>query len=435
MRISHPSAVSDAVLVTGSGRNRVARKLRVATVALLGMLFGGVMLPLITLTLVLVPVTKELGWSATQFSFAVTILLWSGAAAVPMLGHWIDRIGARPVILTGTCMTGLATLAVARVHTLWTFYVCLGLVGVFAASSVGYSKVIGSLFTRHRGKALALLSVESSLATAFAPQLIRVLQDSFGWRGVFVAFGGLILATVPLLYYFLEEPGAEAASRGISRTHRAAPLLQAQALDGPPVRQVLRAPVFWLLLAAFALSSVPVAAITIFLVPILMNLGYSPAEAAAFLSVLAVASALGMIAGGCLLDSIPTAMICAPFCVLSALVLVVLSHSTNHDLGALLGIALLLGFSFGARQPMATYFPTRFFGLRAFAAISGVQLGLMTALLGLAPPLVARSQQVTGSYDGAFLVMETALFLAAVIYLLLGPYRFTVTGQADSGAA
>jgi MFS family permease len=434
MRISHLSMMSDALLVMGSGRNRVARKLRVATVALLGMLFGSVMLPLITLTLVLVPITKELGWSVTQFSFAVTILLWSGAVAVPVLGHWIDRIGARPVILTGTCMTGLATLAVARVHTLWSFYVCLALVGVFAASSVGYCKVIGSLFTRHRGKALALLSVESSLATAFAPQLIRVLQDRFGWRGVFVAFGALILATAPLLYHFLEEPGAEPASHGVSRAHRAAPL-QEQVLDGPSVRQVLRAPVFWLLLAAFSLSSVPMAAITIFLVPILMSLGYSPAEAAAFLSVLAVASALGMVAGGCLLDSIPTAMICAPFCVLSALVLVVLSHSTNHDLGALLGIALLLGFSFGARQPMTTYFPTRFFGLRAFAAISGVQLGVMTALLGLAPPLVARSQQVTGSYDGAFLVMETALFLAAVIYLLLGPYRFTVTGQADSGAA
>jgi hypothetical protein len=41
------------------------------------MLFGSVMLPLVTLTLVFVPITKEFGWSTTQFSFAVTILLWS----------------------------------------------------------------------------------------------------------------------------------------------------------------------------------------------------------------------------------------------------------------------------------------------------------------------------------------------------------------------
>jgi hypothetical protein len=85
---------------------------------------------------------------------------------------------------------------------------------------------------------------------------------------------------------------------------------------------------------------------------------------------------------------------------------------------------------------MTTYVPTRFFGLRAFATISGVQLGVMTALLGLAPPLVARSQEVTGSYDGAFLVVETALCLAAVIYLVLGPYRFAVTGpDSDTSRA
>jgi hypothetical protein len=88
-------------------------------------------------------------------------------------------------------------------------------------------------------------------------------------------------------------------------------------------------------------------------------------------------------------------------------------------------MAILYGFGAFARLPMGGYFQTRFFGLRAFAAVSGVQGAIMAGVFGFGAPLVGKSQEATGSYDGALWVLAGATALAGVIYLFLGPYRYS----------
>jgi cyanate permease len=87
-------------------------------------------------------------------------------------------------------------------------------------------------------------------------------------------------------------------------------------------------------------------------------------------------------------------------------------------------MAILYGFGAFARLPMAGYFQTRFFGLKAFAAVSGVQGAVMAGFFGFGSPLVGKSQETTGSYDGALWILAGATALAGVIYLFLGSYRY-----------
>ena len=183
------------------------RKMKIGGAILLGQMFASSLLPMMALTLVFVPITTEFKWTPTQFGYATTALMWCGGLVGPLLGYLVDRTGVRLMIIGGTVMVGLITIAISFTQELWHFYLGFGLLGLFGTTAIGYAKVLTALFTQHRGKALALFGLESSLAAAFLPQLIQSLVERFGWSGLFVIMGLTIIALVPLLYFTLEEPG------------------------------------------------------------------------------------------------------------------------------------------------------------------------------------------------------------------------------------
>ncbi len=99
-------------------------------------MFATSMLPFGALTLVMLPMTKEFGWSRTEFSYATTALMWSGSLSVLFFGKLSDRVGVRPVILWGTIAVGFLTLSVSwQTASIWQFYVYFGLFGVIAAAA------------------------------------------------------------------------------------------------------------------------------------------------------------------------------------------------------------------------------------------------------------------------------------------------------------
>src|SRR5262245_27377411 len=189
------------------------RKMKIAGAILLGQMFATSLLPFMALTLAFVPITSEFKWTPTQFGYATTALMWSGGLVGPLLGHLVDRTGVRLMIIGGTVIVGLITIAISFTQELWHFLLGFGLLGLFGTTAIGYAKVLTALFTQHRGKALALFGLESSLAAAFLPQIIQTLIAHFGWRGLFVVMGVTIISLVPLLYYTLEEPGAAGGPR------------------------------------------------------------------------------------------------------------------------------------------------------------------------------------------------------------------------------
>ncbi len=69
------------------------RKIRIATVCLIGTMFATSLLPFSALTLLMLPMVTELGWSRTEFSSALTVMMWSGALLVPVFGRLSDRGG------------------------------------------------------------------------------------------------------------------------------------------------------------------------------------------------------------------------------------------------------------------------------------------------------------------------------------------------------
>jgi sugar phosphate permease len=402
------------------------RKMKIAGAVLLGQMFATSLLPMMALTLVFVPITTEFKWTPTQFGYATTALMWSGGVIGPLLGYLVDRTGVRLMIISGTVMVGLITIGISFTQELWHFCLGFGLLGFFGTSAIGYAKVLTALFTQHRGKALALFGLESSLAAAFLPQLIQSLVTRFGWRGLFVIMGLTILALVPLLYFTLEEPGVVGGPRRLfaRRERTARPALPE--LEGLTAREVFRTGTYWLIVAAILFAAVPGNGLMTFLVPVLGERGFSPANAATYLSVFTIAGALGTIVGGFILDRIDTVKVSVPFTLCSVLSFVILARLSAADGGLTLlyVAAALFGFSFGAHRPMGQFFHTRYFGLRSFTTVFAVQMALMALLFGFAAPVTGRIREATGSYDVVIWATVIGLGISALIYLVLGPYRF-----------
>ena len=413
------------------------RKIRVALTILLGQTFATSILPFIALPLLLVPMTNQFGWTPAEFSLATTSLMIVGALSVFPLGYIVDRIGCRPIIILGSLMVGAVTMAISQVNSLFTFCLGFAALGFFGSTGMVYSKVIASLFTKHRGKALAIFGAESAVAGAITPQIIRHLLEKYQWQQTFLILGVTIIVIVPLLYFFLEEPGTAGGSRNLFKFLRtkekssdAPEHDQSPAqLEGMTFKQIAMDRIFWLILLATLIAGAPRGALFTYLSPILSDRGFNGQAATAnFLSLITLTAAVGSLVGGFALDKFHSTKLAVPFKVLSMLALILLGVVSMRfgGLGLLTLTALLWGFSDGAMRPMGTYFNTRLFGLKAFGGMMGLNSFFFAIFLGLIAPIGGLVQQATGSYGPAIWTLVGFLALGALIYLTLGPYRYGV---------
>jgi hypothetical protein len=98
----------------------------------------------------------------------------------------------------------------------------------------------------------------------------------------------------------------------------------------------------------------------------------------------------------------------------------------------LLTLALSLNsLAVSAARPMGTYFNTRFFGLKAFTEIYGIQSALQAMSMAVMPPLFGVIYDSTHSYNLAFSITIGGLVLTSAIYLFLGPYRYATNPTAE----
>lgn len=412
------------------------RKIRVALTILLGQTFATSLLPYITLPLLYQPLTTEFGWTPSQFAYATTSLMWVGAFSSLFCGWVVDYIGCRPIIILGTVLVGLNTMAISQVNGLFTYCLAFAGLGLFGSTGMVYSKVVAGLFNQHRGKALAIMGAESAIAFAIAPQIVKFLLADFGWRQTFLVLGVVIIAVVPLLYLFLDEVGNAGGSRDLFKflkTKRVAKNPEDEPaptqLEGMTLKQIFKDHVFWLILLVTLIAGAPRGGLFNFLNPILSARGFNGQDATAnFLTLITVFAAVGSLLGGIVLDKFHSTKIAVPFAFMAMLALISLDVASANFGGQamLVGTALMWGIAQGAMGPMGTYFNTRLFGLKAFGGMMGLNTFFYALFLGAIAPIVGMSEEASGSYNPAIWVMTGFLLLGAVIYLILGPYRYGV---------
>ena len=75
-----------------------------------GINFANAVTSIGVLTVFVLPLTQEFGWSRTQISAATSLGAVLGAVAAPFTGHFTDRFGARVLLAAAGVMIGLGIL-------------------------------------------------------------------------------------------------------------------------------------------------------------------------------------------------------------------------------------------------------------------------------------------------------------------------------------
>lgn len=356
----------------------------------------------------------EFGWSRTQISGAFSMARMESGLLGPIQGWLIHRLGPRRVIQLGVLMFGGGFLLLSQVTEIIGFYAAF-LVITLGSSLGGFltvNIVLVNWFERFRARAIAIGAMGLSLAGLLVP-IVAWSLASFGWRATAVASGLIVFVLglpVSLLFRPAPEPYGLAPDGGPHRPspreseHAVAPRSHAGGRGGLDAREALRTPAFWLLSSGHTMALFAVSAMTVHLIPYLVDQrGMSIESAASVFAGLTALSWVGQLLGGQLGDRFEKRLICAVCMGLhtAALVLLIVANGVT----GLVAGALLHGLAWGMRGPLMMAIRADYFGRRAFATIEGFAAIVTTVGLFFGPLIVGLIADATADYRPGFAVL------------------------------
>ncbi len=407
----------------------VRARLRAAGICMIGVALGASMLPFYAVGSALGPMMLEFDWTAEQVHLSYALMMWAGALAVWPIGILVDRVGARPVVAAGAAGIAVVSLMLPLVHGFSQFCVLVALLGVLGSSGLGYSRVVAGLFGAHRGLAMGVLAAEGFALSKVVPLVMGRLVLAGGWRGAFTAIGLAMLALAPLVYF------------GLASRRRPSPLRRFPAAQAPEggvtALQAARDPVFWIIVAASVSTAAMGGGVISSFGPAMTAKGFDHVTILRAAPITLMAALAGAICSGALLDRVRSPRIAAAAYLATAATYLIWWLATPGFGGEPMLIAgLALGaFGFTAQAPLVGYLFSRYFGLSSYGAIFGLQAFLQPVTVALGASVIAGGLGLIGGYHLVFAVGMAAQVLAALLYLLLPPYRRPATGEDGEDAA
>ncbi|HEX8055783.1 MAG TPA: MFS transporter [Novosphingobium sp.] len=363
------------------------------------------------------PLEQEFGWSRTQISLGTSLVSFMAFFLAAAAGLAIDRLGARFVgIVAAALMCAGVALMSAVAGELWQWWCLWIIVGLSAAAMpTVWLTPISSLFQTGRGLAVAITLSGSGISTSLVPIVANHLLAEYGWRGAYIGLGAIWAAVaLPLILLFFRGAGRPKVATQAA-TEPSAPL------PGLTAREGFASPKFYkLALAAFLSMSAGVALI-LNLVPVLRYTGLTPATAAAVAGVIGVATIVGRIAGGWLMDRMSAGKIAALSSAGAIALPALLLLAPGSATAAAAGVAIY-GLMGGAKVPAVAYLASRHFGARAFGTLYGAINTAIALGVGLGPLIANYVYDLTKSYTPVMWTAVPFLAVAALFYLSLGPY-------------
>ena len=336
--------------------------------------------------------TREFGWSRTQFAATLSFISLGNIIMLPVAGYAVGKIGASRSILIGLVLGCSACAAIALIGSYLAFVVvsCIASMAGSLALYPAYFDIVRGWFDRNLGLALAVASAGVSVGVAGFARLITVMIEAHGWRSGFVASAAVALVLGLLsLWFFLRE------NRGELPTVEQLPREDESALSGSSLGEALRTVDFWLFAIAFLLVVFAGSGPQVHLPALLADKGVSSGRIASIIAALAVGSVAGRIATGALIDRLSVRVVATIFFLGQALGIFVLYWRPSLAIVS----ALLMGGALGAEIDIMGFVMARRFGRLAYAKILGVALAVAQSALLISPVGTGMIYDRYGSYD------------------------------------
>lgn len=286
---------------------------------------------------------KEFGWSFSELGLMSTVFFVISGLGQASAGFVVDRLGARPVMWVSVALFVLACLA-AAVSTgysgLLLAAVLAGL-GNCAFHPVDFTILNQRVSTPRLGYAFSVHGLTGNLGWAAAPVFMMGITAVAGWRAAYLAaallYAGILVLLVLRKDLLLTTPRPKAAA----------------GQGGESDLAFMRLPVVWWCFAFFLLSTMTLAVVQNFSVPLLKAMQNVSLETASMtLTAYMLCGAVGMFIGGFVAARYPrwSDRVVAS-CMTAAAVLMALCASGVFGPFGTLAVLAATGFAVGVGGP------------------------------------------------------------------------------------
>lgn len=351
----------------------------------------------------------EFGLSAGGFGGVYAVATLASAAAMIYAGQLVDRVP--PQVYVAVIVAGLAAAAIALGALPTSSVLFLGLVlfllrlGGQGLMTHAAMTTMARVFDRSRGQAISFASIGHAAGEAVFPIMAVALIAFVGWRGAWLTIGFLLALLVAPLLTWLAGGAVKAA---FARTRTAAARGQAQ--GDWTRRQVLRDPLFFVLLPATLTPPLINTGVFFHQVPLIEAKGWTLSIFAAAFATYAVSTVAGTLVGGRLVDRASASAVLR-FALLPLAAGLLFMAMT--DVPAIAHVYMVLaGVSAGIYYTLSTALWAEIYGVTHLGAIRALTAAAMVLSTALSPPVLGWLIDAGISID-AILVGCAAWTLAA----------------------
>lgn len=197
--------------------------------------------------------------------FSIGLLL--GGFAAPVLGGWLDRIGAAQVMTAGSISMALLLTLLAFSPNIYVFGGLTILIEILSFA-VLYDAAFAMLAQKRPDdtrKSITRLTLIAGFASTIYWPLSGFLVDAIGWRGAHLFFAATHILCAALHFWTRALPVAVAPTSPVAASPQ-------QPSAAPVMGKAVARRAFQLLAMGFALTGMAISAVTVHLVEILRSL-------------------------------------------------------------------------------------------------------------------------------------------------------------------
>ena len=377
------------------------------------------------MSIMLKPLTAEFGWSRTAATGAITTgTIIAGLLSFPF-GKLADRYGPRLLTSLGALATAGAYLAFTQFVALWQFYLVYVFTRVVSSntiSNIAPKTAAVNWFRRFRGRALGLLSMATPLGSSVLAIIAQLIMVQHGWRAVFVvfAFAIILFQALPAVLVLRRRP----EDMGLLPDGDRRPQADATPTDPSDtrgelswtLREALRTPTLWLLIAAIVVALTVNAGVGFHLVAYYTDAGVDATVAVGVLSIYAMTGALANAIWGFLSEKVSERLLAAVVMILTAASLLYLLL-VKTTAGAFV-FAVIFGLTSRGEGTLVGIILAQYYGRDSYGAISGFVYPFNMLGLGFGPLISSIAFDLSGSYQAVFSVYIAVSLVAAILLWL-----------------
>ena len=364
-----------------------------------------------TLTIFILPLSAEFGWSRTLISGSVSVGALAALVLSPAVGWCIDRFGARPVLVVSVLVLGLAMTSMAWATVPLTFYIAFASARVVFHTSapIGASTVSARWFIKKRGRAIGIVFLCGAIGGLVFTMLSAQMIEHFSMKTAWIVIGLVVfgVSVAPSLLLVIERPedmgllpDNENPSVVVEERDLLSPLEENHENDSWTFPEAAKTKAFWMLFFAGMAMFCVNTGTNVHIGAYYLDQGLTLTVAAVAISIGWIVSACGSVVWGWVLEKIEArraySVVFMILCVSTVYLLTV-----DSTAGALIAAILIGSVSSGSNVIIAIMY-ANYFGRNSLGRIRGV------------------------SETGVLLGQATGPLLAGVLFDSRGSYSFVV---------